>query len=111
MHKIWTAGYLPVHSGEARQKKQHKWPQKAALKVKGRIILKLKCSYGTLLFGEEGQGKQFFFLLLNSMGEISGLSSVWCIPDTQGHPRCPHETNRCDTAPAGLLAFETAAGD
>lgn len=68
-----------------------------------------KWNAGMVLFG--GTRRAVIFLFLNSVVDISGLSSVWCFPDTQDHPRCPHEANRCDTAPAGLLAFEAAAGD
>lgn len=86
MHRIWTEGhfdfctekmsgtYLLFHSGELKQKEAAQRATKGYSQgQRENYFGKLKCSCDTLLFG--GGKESRFFLLLNSVGEISGLSS------------------------------------
>lgn len=102
---LWKLSSAPYWGTEARRRSVN-GHKRLLSRTEGELLWNLKHSYTTLFF--LGQRKHFF-LLSNSVGEISGVTSVWYILDMWDHPRCPHEANRHDTGPAGLLVFEAAA--
>lgn len=103
---LWKLSSVPDWGTEARRRSSINGHKRLLSRTEGELLWKLKHAISPYFsWGKEST----FFLLSNSVGEISGVTSVWCILDMWDHPRCPHEANRHDVGPAGLLAFEAAA--